>query len=151
MKIFKVRYNVCACCGDEFETRSGRALYCRKCAPLVSCALATLSHKGVAAGPERVACAVESARERLARSREKNEPRVCATCGKEFVGRPRDVCCHDCCEEGLDLLHEYSGWTNGWDRAKSERVELVDGWRGRPVMGGGKRFRLKDASDDGQD
>lgn len=136
MRTTRTLTKTCRCCGDPFQTRSGRARYCTGCHPLVSSALAVLQKQGVPGGQERIDRAVEIARRRVEDARAPRVERVCVTCGAKFIGKAIDEFCAECRAEGLDFLHAYSGWTNGWDRTKVEHVEAEDGWRGRPVAGG---------------
>lgn len=44
--------------------------------------------------------------------------------------------CSDCTSARFDEVHRMFGITNGWDKKKHDRVEVVSGWRGRKVVGG---------------
>lgn len=148
MSKYAIRKKVCCVCGAEFETRSGRALYCPRCKQYVASALSGLQKAGAECGGDRIAQAVELAKRRVQVEADWAHPveHVCPTCGRTFMGATVQEYCAECVEEGLDQLHLYNGWTNGWDKKTAEHVELVDGWRGRPVAGGAHKARLSETA-----
>lgn len=59
----------------------------------------------------------------------------CKYCGKVNVVNKHGYC-RECVEEGLNLLHQATGRTNGWDAKPKKKVLAKGGWRGRPCAGG---------------
>lgn len=130
----------CRWCGKPFTSRSNRAKDCPDCRDDYKRALACVHYRekcgllaeGVgrrAAVEAEVRKAVEERRRRAAA----NRPR-CLYCGNVY-GVNSSGYCATCRSTGLDGLHKETGRTNGWDRPTKGKVEVVGGWRGRPVAG----------------
>lgn len=46
--------------------------------------------------------------------------------------------CYRCKAKKLDDLYRATKRSNGWDKKPHPRAAVESGWRGRPVVGGGK-------------
>ncbi len=131
----------CDFCGAPFEARRKNAKHCAACNAAIRRAdshaqyrlkTGKLAKDGYRAAVEaEVRKAVEERRRRAAA----NRPR-CLYCGNVY-GVNSSGYCAACRSTGLDGLHKETGRTNGWDMPPKVRVEVVGGWRGRPVAGGG--------------
>ena len=131
----------CRWCGKPFTTWSHRAKDCPDCRGDYIRALARVHYRekcGLLAEGVGYRAAVEAevrkAVEARRRSEAENRPR-CPYCGRAV--KSSGGYCKVCSARGLDLLHAETGRTNGWDRPTKGKVEVVGGWRGRPVAGGG--------------
>lgn len=132
----------CRWCGKPFATRSHRAKDCPDCRDDYKRALARVHYRqkcGLLAEGVGYRAAVEAevrkAVEARRRAEAENRPR-CLYCGNVY-GVNSSGYCVMCRRTGLDGLHKETGRTNGWDRPTKGKVEVVGGWRGRPVAGGG--------------
>ena len=143
----------CDFCGAPFKARRKNAKHCTACNAAIRRAeghaqyrvrAGKLAREGYRAAVEaEVRKAVEARR----RAEAENRPR-CLYCGNVYGVNSSGYCvmCRrtgldslhkETGRTGLDSLHKETGRTNGWDRPTKGKVEVVGGWRGRPVAGGG--------------
>ena len=135
----------CDICGRELEPRSGRGAKRKRCPAcakvltgMVSRIAARERYQGIPNTSERKAARFEEAKA-LARAKvaaaQKERGGRCPYCGR----LTKAEYCGECVRNGYDHLHQFTGRSNGWDkRAKADDVSVADGWRGRPVAGGGR-------------
>lgn len=86
---------------------------------------------------EDYCAAVEAEMHKSVEARRSGEAAIrprCFYCGNVY-GVNSSGYCATCRNAGLDFLHKETGRTNGWDRPKKGKVDVVGGWRGRPVAG----------------
>ena len=129
----------CRICGDDFAALKRNARHCAACMAALKRAdshaqyrlkTGKLAREDYCAAVEaEVRADVEERRRRAAA----NRPR-CLYCGNVY-GVNSSGYCATCRSTGLDGLHKETGRTNGWDRPPKGKVEVVGGWRGRPVAG----------------
>ncbi len=129
----------CRICGDDFAALKRNAWHCEACRAAIRRAeghahyrmkSGKISREGYRAAVEaEVRADVEERRRRAAA----NRPR-CLYCGNVYLVNSSGYCA-TCRSTGLDGLHKETGRTNGWDRPPKGKVEVVGGWRGRPVAG----------------
>lgn len=129
----------CDFCGAPLESKQKNAKHCAACNAALRRAnghaqyrvrIGMLSKDGYRAAVEaEVRKAVEARKGREAAIR----PR-CLYCGNVY-GVNSSGYCATCRNAGLDCLHKETGRTNGWDRPPKVKVDVVGGWRGRPVAG----------------
>lgn len=136
----------CDICGGELEPWSGRGAKrkrCPACAKVLTGMVSRLAtrerYQGIPNTSERKAARFEEAkalaRAKIAAAREDPRNR-CPYCGR----LTKAEYCGECVRNGYDQLHQFTGRSNGWDRqTKAADVSAADGWRGRPVAGGGRR------------
>lgn len=58
----------------------------------------------------------------------------CKFCGKMTI-HPTEFC-STCRADGLDVVYNTTGRSDGWERRRTKTVKVKGGWRGRRVMGG---------------
>ena len=143
----------CSICGDYFEAMKRIAKHCEACRHAIMLADRHAQYrikKGKLAREDYRAYVEAEARE-AAEARKRceavNRPR-CLRCGSRYSVDSSGYCL-TCRSNGLDSVHKETGLTNGWDRPAKVKVEVVGGWRGRPVAGhsirGGMTVLLDDA------
>lgn len=130
----------CDFCGAPFEARRKNAKHCEACRAAIwradSHAQYRLKTGKLAREDYRAAVEAEVRADVEERRRAAaNRPR-CLYCGNVY-GVNSSGYCSTCRSTGLDGLHKETGRTNGWDRPPKGKVEVVGGWRGRPIAGGG--------------
>ena len=136
----------CDICGRVLERWNGRGAKrkrCPACAKVLNGMVSRIASReryhGIPNTSERKAARFEEAKA-LARAKvaeaQKERGGRCLYCGR-FT---KAEYCGECVRNGYDQLHQFTGRSNGWDRpSKSGDVSAEDGWRGRPVAGGGRR------------
>ena len=144
----------CDFCGAPFEARRKNAKHCAACNAAIRRAeghaqyrvrAGKLAREDYRAAVEaEVRADVEDRRRRAAAPR----PR-CLYCGNVY-GVNSSGYCATCRSTGLDGLHKETGRTNGWDRPPKVKVEVVGGWRGRPVAGRSIRLDMTVLQEDVQ-
>ena len=129
----------CRICGDYFEALKRSAKHCEACRHAIMLADRHAQYrikKGRLAREDYRAYVEAEARE-AAEARKRceaaNRPR-CLRCGSRYSVDSSGYCL-TCRSNGLDSVHKETGLTNGWDRPAKVKVEVVGGWRGRPVAG----------------
>lgn len=90
----------CIDCGQEFQTMHNTKVRCNKC-------LDRINNKKSAEKRAQV-------RKKRREESRKEKTNKCAFCGKPC----HDKYCNYCINEGLDVVHQITGRTNGFDRKK---------------------------------
>ena len=134
----------CRWCGAELERDgSGRPnLDCTECAAIRNAVYHRLrrkhgrdvTHAMLAAEMKAVRLAAPLADREKTTFLQSGRNARCLFCGKERDVDARGYC-RDCVRERLDVVHEMTGRTNGWDRTARRAAVAADEWRGRPVAG----------------
>ena len=129
----------CHICGAPFEALKRSAKHCEACRHAIMLAERHARYRiktGKLAREDYRAYIEAEARE-AAEARKsgetENRPR-CLRCGSRYSVDSSGYCA-TCRSNGLDSVHMETGLTNGWDRPAKVKVEVVGGWRGRPVAG----------------
>ena len=129
----------CDFCGAPFEARRNNAKHCDACRAALKLAdrHAQYRMKTGKLAREDYCAAVEAEMHKSVEARRSGEAAIrprCFYCGNVY-GVNSSGYCATCRNAGLDFLHKETGRTNGWDRPKKGKVDVVGGWRGRPVAG----------------
>ena len=129
----------CDFCGAPFEARRNNAKHCDACRAALKLAdrHAQYRMKTGKLSREDYCAAVEAEMRKAVEARKGREATIrprCLYCGNVY-GVNSSGYCATCRNAGLDCLHKETGRTNGWDRPPKGKVEVVGGWRGRPVAG----------------
>lgn len=125
---------MCDVCGREFEQRTNAQRHCHECAAKIILVRARLRGRGNRLKGESLFRAIVD---------EIRSGSVSDACAKrcKFCGSSNDVrsngFCRTCMSAGLNNVYEITGKSNGWDVRGADAVPVQDGWRGRPVAGGG--------------
>ena len=129
----------CSICGAPFEALKRCAKHCEACREAIKLAERHAQYRiktGKLAREDYRAYVEAEVRadveERMRRAKA-NRPR-CFYCGNVYLVDSSGYCL-SCRRNGLDSVHKETGRTNGWDRPPKVKVEVVGGWRGRPVAG----------------
>lgn len=57
---------------------------------------------------------------------------VCPFCGKRVTQYGHKYC-NECIREGFDVVHRFTGRSNGWDRVQKQNI-IRSGWRGQKCI-----------------